>query len=165
MLSLLIAVRVRFRGLSTYRTDGWDNYEGFDTLFREYAGKDYSALSYENVGDGTARVIPRTAYYYEEERNNILNSRTRDNAESACAMAGMQLVDYTDPLHFTVRPTNRVSLATRKSLKALRKHAYYDVEVKTLRKSMRKSKSKTFTQHVNDVRKSNYQRIQNNIRR
>ena len=138
----------------------WDYYEGFETLFKEYAGyNDYSALSYENVGDGTVRVIPRVASYYEDKRNNIMNSRTRDNAESACAMAGMQLVDYTDPLHFTVRPTNRVNMATRKSIiKALRKHVHYDVELKALRKSVKNGKPKSFNSMVKSIRHKNNQK-------
>ena len=126
------------------------------TFKQEYVGTEYGIIDYDQYRN-PVEFYPSRSSSNEDGRQKFLETHTRDDVERVAGLVGLKVIDYEDPLNFKLTASARKGVRKGRCIKK----PYYDVEAKALAKSR---KPKTFTQHVNAVRKSNYKRMQQNRR-
>ena len=132
---------------------------GFYVFLDEYC-EESGVLDYDY--GNPRKFFPSDSKYYEKERQHIMETYTRENVERACQMSGCTLIDYQDPLNFTISENARLQLSRKKNVrKSKMPYAYYDVEVRSLqRQGLVKSKQaqpKSFNDMVKSIRAKNNQ--------
>ena len=131
---------------------GWNSDGDAEVFMTEYLGdNDRRAMDYRGSSEGYLYFHESNWSVNVSRRNKIKEAKTQADVERVANYMGLKVIDYTDPLNFTLGKGVRKSV-----LKSLRKHVHYDVEARTL-KSMQKQmrKSRSFTDMVNGIRKNN----------